>query len=632
MQYDIILTLNAVSLTTIYLQILYRKEVLPNIIQIISSNSYSIVKMVSSKHWKYPKEDDLVLSALRGLAATNPSLKLIPSEKVVYRPNDEKPKVAIISGGGAGHEPLHSGFVGRNLLDAAVSGSIFASPSTKQIMAAIKATTHKDQGALVVVKNYTGDILHFGLVAERAKRDGYQVELVIVSDDVAVGRTQNEMVGRRGLAGTALVHKILGGAATTGASLSDLSELGRRVNASLGTMSASLARTSVPGREPEEDNEDDDTTAELGLGIHNEPGEKIKIPEITKLVDTLYNRILDPNDKERHYLDIGDDDDYVVLVNNIGGTSSLELYAITHYILANCPLKKKPVRVLVSDFVTSLNSPGFSLTLFNLTQLATESFSQKEILGFLDTETDAPGWKPKTFKQDTWECAGFEDCSNESHAKIPTSDIKIDGQRFAQALKAAMAHLIEKEPLITKYDTMIGDGDCGETLKDGANGILKALESNDSFQNNLDDPIATLSAVTEIVEEKMGGTSGGIYAIYLTSLVKELLELKSFTQHAVGKAMKSALYDGLFKYTKARKGGRTLVDTLQPFVDTFAQSGDLATLVEEARKGCNNTSNLQAKFGRASYVSEDDFKVEGGIPDPGAVGLLAIIEGFVSNY
>lgn len=588
--------------------------------------------MVSSKHWKYPAEDDLVLSALRGLVATNPSIKLIPSEKVVYRPNDKTPKVAIISGGGAGHEPLHSGFVGENLLDAAVSGSIFASPSTKQIMAAIKATTQKDQGALVVVKNYTGDILHFGLVVERAKRDGIQVELVIVSDDVAVGRTQNEMVGRRGLAGTALVHKILGGAAGTGASLSELSELGRKVNGSLATMSASLARTSVPGREHEEDHEDDENTAELGLGIHNEPGEKIKIPEITKLVDTLYKRILDPSDKERHYLEIGDDDDYAILVNNIGGTSSLELYAITHYILSNCPLKRKPIRIWVSDFVTSLNSPGFSLTLLNLTQLATEKYSQEDILKFLDTDTDAPGWKPKSYEQGKWECFGVEENSSESHSELPTSEIKIDGQKFAKALKAAMINLIEQEPLITKYDTIIGDGDCGETLKDGANGILDALKNDQWLKSHLDDPIAVLSAITEIVEDKMGGTSGGIYAIYLTSLVKEFIQLKSITQSDVSRAMKNALYDGLFKYTKARKGGRTLVDTLQPFVDALEESGDLNILMEEAVKGCNSTSHLQAKFGRASYVNEQDFKVEGGIPDPGAVGLLAIMEGFVSNY
>lgn len=588
--------------------------------------------MVSQKHWKYPKQDDLVLTALRGLAASNPSINLIPSEKVVYRCNRNNSKVAVISGGGAGHEPLHSGFVGENLLDAAVSGSIFASPSTKQIMAAVKATANKDAGALIVVKNYTGDILHFGLVAERAKRDGIEVELVIVSDDVAVGRTQNEMVGRRGLAGTALVHKIVGAAANTGASLSQLADLGRTVNCSLGTMSASLDRTSVPERQPDKDLEDGENVAELGLGIHNEPGEKIEIPLITDLVKTLYDKILDPCDKERHYLDIEDDDDYVLLINNIGGTSSLELFAITHYILDGCPLKKKPSRVFVSDFVTSLNSPGISLTILNLSKLSTAQFSKDDILQFLDTETDAPGWKPKTYDPCIWNQKTSEKASTEDHAPLPTSDCIVDGEKLAKALKAAMEQVIKKEPLITKYDTLVGDGDCGETLKNGAKGILDALENNSSFRSHLNDPVATLSAITEIVEETMGGTSGGIYAIYLTGFVKGLIKAKGIDTDVVATAMKDALYNSLFNYTKARKGDRTLVDTLQPFVDKFLETGNLKDLVEEARKGCELTAQLQAKFGRASYVSEEDFKVEGGIPDPGAVGLLAIIDGFVSYY
>ncbi|OBA24527.1 dihydroxyacetone kinase [Metschnikowia bicuspidata var. bicuspidata NRRL YB-4993] len=587
--------------------------------------------MAPAKHWKYPKNEDIVLTALKGLVASNPNISFIPSEKVVFVPNKNK-KVAVISGGGAGHEPLHSGFVGNNLLDAAVSGAIFASPSTKQIMAAVKATADKERGAVIIVKNYTGDVLHFGLVAERAKRDGFNVELVSVSDDVAVGRTQNKMVGRRGLAGTAIVHKVVGAAAATGATLPQVAELGRRVNDSLVTMSASLDRTSVPGREEESEHHEDPTVAELGLGIHNEPGQKIKIPEITDLVDLLFERLLDINDKERHYVNFESDGDYVLLVNNIGGTSTLELLAITQYAIERCPLKKKPLRVLVSDFVTSLNSPGFSITLLNVDAASTSEFSKKDILGFLDEETDAPGWKPKAFNADAWSQPTNEIESPEKHATIPKSDFEIDGKKFKGALEAGLKAVIEKEPLITKYDTQVGDGDCGETLKNGAEAILKKAACDKEFQENLNDPVATLSVITEIVEDSMGGTSGGIYAIYLTSLVKNLLDLKNMDIKLVAQALKTALYDGLFKYTKARQGGRTLVDTLQPFVDEFAQSLDLKLLIEAAKRGCEETANLEAKFGRASYVSEADLKEDGGIPDPGAVGLLAIIEGFCSGY
>lgn len=583
-----------------------------------------------SKHWNYPKDDDLILTALRGLTAANPALLLISSEKVVYNQATAQSKVAVISGGGAGHEPLHLGFVGSNLLDAAVNGAIFASPSTRQIMAAVRASADKEKGAVIVVKNYTGDVLHFGLVAERAKRDGYRVELVFAADDVAVGRTQNAMVGRRGLAGTAVIHKTVGGAAATGGELEQVAELGRSVNDAMVTMGASLDRTSVPGRHADETELTGAGKAELGLGIHNEPGEKISIPDIRDLVDTMYKRLLDADDAERHYVDFSDDADYVLVVNNIGGTSTLELLAITHYAVERCPLAKKPARVYVSDFVTSLNAPGFSLSLLNLQKAATDSYSADKILHFLDLPTDAPGWKPKPYSPEQWKKGAQEVDVAEDHAELPHSDLKIDGAKFSTALKAAMNHLIEKEPLITKYDTQVGDGDCGETLENGARGVLKFLDSADD--SLVSDPVSVLSAITEVVEERMGGTSGGIYAIFLTSLVKHLQECKDTEIPLIAEALHGALYEGLFKYTKARVGGRTLVDTLQPFVDSLTKSGDLKKAVTEARGKCEATAHLGAKFGRASYVNESEFEGEGGVPDPGAVGLLAIIEGFCSHY
>lgn len=585
--------------------------------------------MVCTKHWKYPAEDDLVVAALRGVVAANPTLQLIAAEKVVFRPPNKK--VSVISGGGAGHEPLHAGFVGTNLLDAAVSGSVFASPSTKQIMAAVHAT-RSDCGTLIVVKNYTGDILHFALAAERAKRDGIDVELVVVSDDVAVGRTQNEMVGRRGLAGTAVMHKVVGAAAAAGHSLQELATLGRSVNALMATMSASLTRASVPGRAPEGNPDIDAHTAELGLGIHNEPGEVIPLPDVEQLVDTLYLRLLDSADSERHYLDINPDDDYIVVVNNLGGTSSLELYALTHYVLARCPLKKRPLRVLVSDFVTSLNAHGFSVTLLNVTALAASVFSAQDVLKFLDVETDASGWKPNTYTPQAWAKLAPEVDSEQRHLRMPSSAHRIDTRKFSDGLTFGCRRLIEQEPLITKYDTLVGDGDCGETLKRGAEGILDSLTNDNSFTRHLADPVAGLCAITEIVEDCMGGTSGGLYAIYLTALCKELQTASEMSTQAVAGAMHRALYDGLFKYTKARQGGRTLVDALQPFVDTLHKTGNLQQLVDSARDGSVGTAKLAAKFGRASYVSESILAADGGVPDPGAVGLVALLEGFAAGF
>lgn len=590
--------------------------------------------MTIAKHWKYNNNEDIVLTQLKGLVASNPYVGLITDEKVVFNPHsDTSKKITVISGGGAGHEPLHGGYVGENLLDAAVSGHIFASPSTKQIMAAIKKKSNKDKGTIIVVKNYTGDVLHFGLVAERAKSEGYKVELVAVSDDVAVGREQNKMVGRRGLAGTAVVHKVLGAASTEEkADLETVANLGHAVNDNLVTLAASLDRTSVPGKAEQDIEFNASDEVELGLGIHNEPGTKIKpIPKLDDLIKDMLHKLLSPEDKDRHYVEFDSDDDFVLLVNNIGGTSSFELYAITEHVLQNIPLKKKPKRILVSDFVTSFNSPGFSITLLNLSNIDKKklTYSAEDVLRLLDTPTNAPGWKPKSYASKYWDDQPNRFVESPmKHQKLLTSKLSVDAKFFEEHLKNSLEKLLKEEPKITHYDTLVGDGDCGETLAAGANAILKALKDDSQFKEHLSDPVASLSQITEFVEDSMGGTSGGIYSIFLTALVQHLKNAEKVDIDTVADAFYKALHDGLFKYTKARVGGRTLVDTLQPFVDTFQKTKDLLKAVEAARKGCEETKNLEASFGRASYVDKKEFEAEGGIPDPGAVGLLALIEGF----
>lgn len=588
-----------------------------------------------NKHWVYPANEDLVSLHLRALTYTNPRLRIIPSQKVVYNSTSKggKFKVAIISGGGSGHEPIHAGYVGENCLDAAVAGSIFASPSTAQIMAAVKTVASKDRGAVLVVKNYTGDVLHFGLVAERAKALGYPIEIVTVADDVAVGRKQNNMVGRRGLAGTAIVHKVLGGLLAQGTELAELASIGRSLVDSIATLGVSLDRTSVPGKV----NEDIEFTKideiELGLGIHNEPGTiSSPIPDTDSLLDEMYKILVSSDDGDRHYVDFDlANDEYVLLVNNLGGTSSLELYAIAEHAISRLPLKRLPIRVLVGDFITSLNAPGFSLTLLNVSKFSRDnSLSVQQVMALIDTPTDAPGWRAKLYSASLWDEAlesieepFFEDKDDR------TSSLRVDPDLFRNRLQRAMNEVKKQEPKITLYDTIVGDGDCGETMVAGADAILHALQSDVAFQQHLNDPIATITAITDLVENSMGGTSGGLYSIFLTSLghaLKGPLNIEN-----IGHAFHSALYDGLFKYTKARRGGRTMVDTLQPFCDTLSETLDLCKALDAAKNGCKQTRKLQAKFGRASYVDAKDLRIsEGGIPDPGAVALLAILEGFLA--
>ncbi|ODV85308.1 hypothetical protein CANARDRAFT_28573 [[Candida] arabinofermentans NRRL YB-2248] len=606
--------------------------------------------MSTGKHWNY--KDDLVHSHLKGLCQINPDLRLIDSERVVIAKSSPSSKVMILSGGGSGHEPLHAGFVGEGCLDVGVAGYIFASPSTKQIYAGLKSKP-SDKGTLIVVKNYTGDILHFGLAAERAKAEGLKVELLIVQDDVSVGRTKNGMVGRRGLAGTSLVHKIVGAKSakdSNKASLKEVFQVGEAVVANLVTIGASLDHCSIPGNRHKEEESDDEEEGEtkhllkedeieVGMGIHNESGIKrvSPIPTVDDLCAELLEYLLSKDDKERNYVDFESKDDVVLLINNLGGTSVLELIAIQNTVVGLLETKYsiKPVRIYSGSFTTSLDGPGFSITLLNATKAGGD-----EILECLDYPTTVPGWTCNTTTQ-SWssKTADYIIEAPEIDEGLNTSSlVESDATIFKAILESGCKKLLTKEPKITLYDTVAGDGDCGETLANGAHAILDLI-SKDKLA--LDDGVRALTQITDVVETAMGGTSGGLYSIFISALAKSLKEKElkdgkyEVTTYNLSIALNDAL-ESLYKYTRARVGDRTLIDALAPFVETFlATKGDLNKANVACNDGAESTRKLKAKFGRASYVGEEEFKqfeAEGGLPDPGAIGLAALIDGFAEAY
>ncbi|GME86030.1 unnamed protein product [[Candida] boidinii] len=555
----------------------------------------------------------------------------------------------LLSGGGSGHEPTHAGFVGDGGLDIGVAGFVFASPSTKQIISGLKSKKTQ-KGYLVIVKNYTGDILHFGLASERAKAEGLNVELLIVQDDVSVGKTKNGMVGRRGLAGTVLVHKITGGKSAkdnNAASLKEVHELGQAVVDNLVTIGASLNHVTIPGiRHNSEDDDDEehveqikDDEVEIGMGIHNEPGIKkvSPIPTIDQLCSELLEYLLSTEDKERNYVDFDKNDQVVLLINNLGGTSALELYAIQNTVvqLLNSNYNIKPIRVYTGTFTSSLDGAGFSITLLNATKAGGD-----EVLSCLDYKTDLPGWNCNITSK-MWEQSSKIDSyivpAPELNENDSSSKVSFNKAQFKEILTSGLKKLLTKEPKITLYDTVAGDGDCGETLANGAHAILKAMD-NDEI--DLSDGVKSLTQITDIVETAMGGTSGGLYSIFISGLAKSLKERETSKggYEVTKQDMSESLYDAmqaLFKYTRARTGDRTLVDALEPFVNTFKETSDLNKASIAAHDGAESTRKLEAKFGRASYVSEDEFKQfdsEGGLPDPGAIGLAALINGFELAY
>ncbi|CAG8588546.1 9628_t:CDS:10 [Paraglomus occultum] len=582
--------------------------------------------------------NEIVVEALRGLCLTRPSLRFIEREKVVYRTDIDiirTKQVTLISGGGAGHEPAHAGFVGANLLSAAVSGNVFASPSASQILAAIRRV-QSPYGTLLIVKNYTGDCLNFGLAAERAKAEGIKVDMIIVGDDVGVGRKNDGLVGRRGLAGTVLVHKVAGAVAANGATLEQVKAAARTVIENLGTVGVAFDRCTIPGS----DNKSllPANQIELGLGIHGEPGSsRISLLPSRELVRQMLEMIISKTDPDRSYLDIQENRDSVVLlVNNLGATSGLECSVVLNDALLYLNERGLEVkRSFVGSFMTSLNMPGISLTILKLPQ-------DEDLIKHIDKPVDAPGWM-NYVTVDTSQLDEELDEKVSDSTHVPTYQYKVivDPSLFERTVRSACESAIKNEPEITAADTIAGDGDCGITIANGAKAVLGAFEKNEIDSS---DCSRALLQISNILENTMGGTSGALYCIFLNALARELrnaVETRKNAGHTVADAqcwvesLKKALSD-LESYTPAREGDRTLMDALIPFVTSFSHAISvdsnmimaLTKAAEMASQGAQNTRNMRARLGRASYL-DDESLITAGIIDAGALAVTKIVDEIV---
>ena len=304
------------------------------------------------------KIDDIVTEALSGMKAAHGDLiKVLPNVKVIVR-SAPACKVAVISGGGSGHEPMHGGFVGYGMLDAACPGEIFTSPTPEQMYEAAKAAD-SGKGVLFLVKNYTGDVLNFQMAADMLAGDGIKVEQVIINDDVAV-KDSTWTAGRRGVGGTVLIEKIVGAYAEAGATLDEVKELSEHCNANVRTMGMALTSCAVPAAgKPTFDLPDDEV--ELGIGIHGEPGrQRVKAMTAKEVVDYMATAVVDD-------LPFQKDDEVLAFVNGMGGTPLIELY-IVYDALVNFLGGKgiKVARSLVGNYITSLEMQGCSITLLKL--------------------------------------------------------------------------------------------------------------------------------------------------------------------------------------------------------------------------------------------------------------------------
>ncbi len=317
-------------------------------------------------------EDQMIQSMVKAYPGY---LRKLDCGNVVVRAHKKEGRVALISGGGSGHEPAHGGFVGKGMLDAAVAGAVFTSPTPDQILEGIRAIA-TDAGVLMVVKNYTGDVMNFEMAAEMAEMEGIQVKHVVTNDDVAV-RDSLYTIGRRGVAGTVFVHKIAGAKAEAGASLDEVQAVAQKVIDNVRTMGVALTPCTVPaaGKPGFELAEDE---MEVGIGIHGEPGtHKEKVRPADEIVDHLLEQILADIDYTGS--------EVAVMINGSGATPLMELFILNNRVAD--VLADKGIRVyrtFVGEYMTSIEMQGFSLSLLRL---------DEEMKELLDAPADTPAWK-----------------------------------------------------------------------------------------------------------------------------------------------------------------------------------------------------------------------------------------------
>ncbi|RKP26031.1 dihydroxyacetone kinase 1 [Syncephalis pseudoplumigaleata] len=554
---------------------------------------------VSRKHIINQRET-LVDDALHGYVLAHPHLQLVKEHKIVIRKDIgliREKQVTLITGGGAGHEPTAIGYVGAGMISAAVSGNLFASPSPRQILAAIRLC-RSPHGTLLLVKNYTGDVLNFGLARERAAAEGIKVAMLVVADDCAVGKERGGLVGRRGLAGAVLVHKIAGALAARGAPLDAVLAMARSVVANVSTIGVALEPCYVPGA---------DESNLRQLGIHGEPGcEVVPLMPSRQLAERMLAMVTatDETDPDRAFVPWSSGqpaDDVAVLVNNLGGTSALELSSFTKDVVELVEQRGFPVKRIYSDAViTSLNTPGVSITLLRLSDARLQ-------LELLDAPTEATGWPHGSGYNSDAFCPADSPQDHQAQEHRGEHDTAVEN-----IVRAACASVIRAEPEITRLDTITGDGDCGDTLKAGANAILSALDARTL-------PTAPLHrfalGVADLLEGSMGGTSGALYCIFFNALA---------THFATSTATDATLWQNATTYTPARKGDRTMLDALSPFVETFAQGASFAKAVDAAREGMAATQTMRPRLGRATYVGNAELAK---VADAGAYGVVSILEG-----
>lgn len=564
--------------------------------------------------------DTLVRDMCRGIVETNTELVCDEKYRILYKRNIDQNKVSLISGGGSGHEPAHAGYVGKGMLDAAVCGDVFASPSQIQVYQAIRRTK-SPKGTLLIIKNYSGDIMNFKNAAALAE-DETEVDYVIVNDDIAV-KDSLYTVGRRGVAGTVLVHKVAGAAAELGAELSEVKEAANHAIQNIRSIGFALTSCTVPAKGTP-------TFAigegemEYGVGIHGEPG---IAREEMQPADVLAERMINSLAAE---LSLKKGDEVSLLVNGFGATPLQELYLFNH---AACrQLKKRGIvihRCFAGNYMTSIDMMGASLTLMKMDARLKE---------LLNAPCNAPG-----FRMDG-PLAEAVDVPEEAERALRDTEVSF-GQRVgedwavlsgAQLTTENIAYLvdrmgsfiIENETPFCELDSHAGDGDFGMSVAKGFRQLKREWDA--LMKTGMQDIGTFLCDCAMVIMEYCGGASGPIWGSAFLAAGKRAKNSASLSAQEFYEILAAALKG--IKQTGERSFGRgaevgdkTLVDALSPCVEAWkeASAEGCSLLVcfdrgaNAARAGAKATEKIVARMGRAGTVGVRSL----GYPDAGAYAL-----------
>ena len=559
--------------------------------------------------------ENLVVQMCKGLVLAHPELSFNESYKIISR-KEKHQNVALISGGGSGHEPAHAGFIGTGMLDAAVCGDVFASPSQIQVYKALQQVA-TDKGVLMIIKNYSGDMMNFQNGAALATDDGIKVDYVKVADDIAV-KDSLYTVGRRGVAGTVFVHKIAGAAASKGYELAQVKTIAQKAADNVTSLGFAFNSCTVPAKGTPTFSLAEDEM-EYGVGIHGEPGirrEKI-LPS-----SELAQRIVDDL-----FLDRPNLTEVAVLINGFGSTPMQELYLFNHDVCQQLAAKGiKIYRSFVGNYMTSIDMAGASVSLLAL---------DDELKTYLDAEANTPA-----FKMDGSAALPFEFAANNStaernlntdvethpeHAKISNEQFSIENMRYVVDVMSAC--IIKNEVPFCELDAHAGDGDFGMSVAKGFKQLKRQWHELVQAEQ-MDDFLLNCSM---IIMEYCGGASGPIWGSAFRAASKsvqgkETLSVADFAA-MLQDAVKGIQTTGERSFGRgAVVGDKTLIDALVPCADswsantnkTFKENFILGA--QAAVQGAESTKDIVARMGRAGTVGDRSL----GYPDAGAHGLGVI--------